>query len=230
MFFYNEQEENGIQVQAGDPYFNNVSLLLKMDTNFSDSSQNNLTVTPQGQATISTSDSKFGGASGFFNRTGSSYLTIQSDSSTAFGTGDFTIEFWVKMLYVNPTYGANIVDNRPTSSNGDYWTIGMAPTGKLVFAVPNNPAIIGTSDNRGVWTHYAATRESGFVRMFINGILEGSGQMLYNFQRPLDTIAKSSWVNFDGAYIEGYLDDLRLTKGVARYTTNFTPPESLPTS
>ena len=103
-----------------DPYFQNVSLLMHMDgtnggTTFTDNSNYALSVTPT-NATTSTTQVKFGTASAYFN--GSAYLTMPTTSQFAFGTGDFTIEFWGYRLgnTGEGTYqGQDILDTRYTN-------------------------------------------------------------------------------------------------------------------
>ena len=102
-----------------DEYFSDVGVLLHGDgTNGStaivDSSTNNHTVNVNGNAQISTTKSKFGGSSMYFNGSGD-YLTIPNNSSFDFGYGDFTIEFWMNPTYPNSTWQAIISRNYNTS-------------------------------------------------------------------------------------------------------------------
>ena len=77
-----------------DIYFDNVSLLLPFDSNFNDNSKNNFSVTAYGNAQISSTQSKFGGASAYFDGNGD-YLEVSDNNLFNFGNGDFTIEFWI---------------------------------------------------------------------------------------------------------------------------------------
>jgi len=88
-----------------DTYYSNVSLLLHCDgsngsTTFTDNSPSPKTVTANGNASVSTAQSKFGGASAVFDGTGD-YLSLDGSSGFAFGTGDFTIEFWLSPSVLN---------------------------------------------------------------------------------------------------------------------------------
>ena len=91
--------------QSADPYFSNVSLLLHMDgsngsTTFTDNSSNGFTVTANGNAQISTAQSKWNGASGYFDGAGD-FLTVPVNSAFELGTGDFDVELWARFDSVN---------------------------------------------------------------------------------------------------------------------------------
>lgn len=208
-----------------DPNFSSVSLLLHMDgtngsTSFVDSGPNALAVTASGNAQISNTQSKFGGASGAFDGT-SDYLTA---TLSALGTGDFTIEFWIYFNSISTTY--LIYDTRPSGSNGWYPTIYFdASAGLINYYSSSAVRITGTvATPAGAWHHVALCRSSGSTRLFINGTQSGStftdsNSYLSTTGRP--TIGADG--NSLGANcLNGYIDDLRVTT-VARYTSNFTP-------
>ena len=72
------------------------------------------------------------------------------------------------------------------------------------------------------WTHLAASRGGGTVRLFIDGVVVSSGVLPVNLSDAATLIGYRN-ASYNG-YLNGYIDDLRITKGVARYTANFTPP------
>jgi hypothetical protein len=205
-----------------DPYFANVSLLLHMDgadgsTTFTDSSSNALTVTAVGNAQVDTAQSKFGGAAGLFDGSGD-FLSIAENAVFGFGTGDFTCEAWVRL---NSTALQNILDFR-TAANAQAWVWNITSS-KLGMYTPSGTLIAGATNlTTGVWYHVAITRESGTIRQFLNGAVDGSGLNSSNFQssRPLRIGANPS----GGDAFNGHIDELRITKGIARYTAAFTPP------
>jgi hypothetical protein len=204
-----------------DPDFANVSLLLHMDgadesTTFTDSSSNALTVTANGGAEISTDESKFGGASGYFD--GSSTLSAPSDAAVS-GEEDFTAEAWVYPFgdpvstYVwlaNDTYGGL---SSPIATNG------TVLTGRSLIEDLGQTTTSVTFDD---WNHIAITRTGVTGRIFINGVIGWEGTL------DADYAAGVIRIGSDGGGSDfpfnGYIDDLRITKGVARYTANFTPP------
>lgn len=204
-----------------DPDFASVSLLLHMDgandsTTFTDSSSSARTVTAVGNAKISTAQSKFGGASGLFDGSGD-YCTV---TTSAFGTNDFTIEAWIRPSGFNDY---NYIYDSKTSdadTTGFGWGFNSAG-GLFVYADDNFRLQVGTVSTN-TWTHVALSRSSGTWRHFVNGVVQGlTYSNSSNFTRTFTRIG-SVW--FDAYYINGYMDDLRITNGVARYTASFTPP------
>jgi hypothetical protein len=206
-----------------DPYFGAVSLLLHMNganasTTFSDHSYNALAVTANGNAQISTAQSKFGGASAAFDGTGD-LLTLASSPLFGFGTGDFTCECWI---YRTSTSDQNILDFR-TATNAQTWVWAIISNALYLYA-PSGTLVAGTTAlATNQWYHIAITRSGGTIRHFLNGVLDGSGTNASDFQssRPL-TIGGTP--DASSGMFTGYIDDLRITKGIARYTSTFTPP------
>ena len=210
--------------QAYDPHYANVSLLLHGDgadngTVFTDSSPSPKTVTAYGNAKTSTAQSKFGGSSIAFDGSGD-YLSVPGSSGEfSFGTGDFTIEFWARWSSVAS-------EDAICFGDGIGWTLYIYPAGKLQWGRiwPKSPVNLlesASSVTTGQWYHIAVTRESGVVKFWIDGNASGSvsDTESYSANGTL-SIGKShsnKWAN-------GFFDDFRVTKGVARYTANFTPP------
>jgi hypothetical protein len=179
-----------------------------------------------GNAQVSTSVVKYGSGSLAFDGTGD-YL-VSNPASTdlyAFGTGDFTIEFW---LYVNTVFGTQIVyDCRPTGTNGAQ-PIVFVDAGVVKFQHTSSVRITGPSLVTGTWYHIAVARSGTNTKMFVNGIQGGSTYTsdttayTNSSQRPIIGVdAANTSIN----PLNGYIDDLRITKGVARYTANFQPPK-----
>jgi hypothetical protein len=202
-----------------DPNFSSVELLLHMDgtngsTTFTDSSSNSLTVTANGNAQISTAQSKFGGASGLFDGNGD-YLLVPADG-TAIGTGDFTIEGWIRTIAGNG-YRC-IVSLDPSSDNNSLYVISNA-----IIWYDSGDRCQSTTFSNDVWYHVAVTRSSGTVRVFLDGTVSGT-----TFSSTANIGNNTTRISTRGAatgeWFHGYIDDLRITKGVARYTANFTAP------
>lgn len=213
-----------------DPHFANVVLLLHFDgadgsTTFTDSSPLAQTLSPSGGVKISAAQSKFGGASGFFGGAGTSdALTFGSFQGAALRTGDFTIEMWALFSSV-PTSPQALIDYRP-NANGPYPTI-YASSGKFQFITDSGIAIQGTASISALtWYHLAVSRSGSTLKMFVNGVQDGpargstSDMLVGGTGRPfIGTDSFASTLMFGG-----HIDELRITKGVARYTANFTPP------
>ena len=223
LWFQNEQsvaKRAGIWPTIDDPYFANVSLLLHMDgsngsTTFTDSSNNAVSVTANGNAQISTAQSKFGGASGYFDGTGD-YLSC---TLGAFGTNDFTIETWVRMTsFANYRMLYESRTNDPDTS-GFVW--GVNSSGELFVYLGGFVLTAGTLTT-STWSHVALTRASGTWRMFIDGtLLTGTYSNSGDLTRTAVRIGMD-WATLYGT--DGYLDEYRITAGTARYTATFTPP------
>ncbi len=171
-----------------------------------------------GNAQISTTQSKWGGSSVSFNGT-NSYLRPNSGNIFNFGTGDFTIEFW---LYLNSTAAQMaLIDCRPGSA-GDYILLDYDPTAKLRLFVNTTTVLSGSTLATGQWYHIALARSGSTVRYFIDGTQGASATMTTNLLSAANPYIGSNYV--PGSYLNGYIDDLRVTKGYARYTANFTAP------
>jgi len=202
------------------------SLLLHFDgendsPDFADSSQNSLQVTSNNGAVISTAQSKFGGASGYFLAGSGSYLSINASDAFDFDSGDFCIEAWIKLQ----TGGKSICSG---NAIGDYmFATGVYGAGDIGFGrngltwdlLASNPGL--TSE----WNHVAVARSGTTLRLFCNGVVvaTGSGNSLaYNVQ---DTLWIGARVDSGPAeFFNGYIDEFRIVKGSAVYTRNFTPP------
>ena len=201
-----------------DPYFSNVSLLLHGDgangsTTIVDNSPSPKTVTAYGNAQISTAQSKFGGASIAFD--GSGDYTSATSGDFAFGTGDFTIESWV---YLQATNDRTIWGYASSNSGGI--ALFSDSVGQRRIYVGNSAwIIVAGAFPVSTWFHAAVAREGSTLRLFQNGTLIGSGFNTTNFTATQFQVGASLYNS-----LWGYIDDLRITKGVARYTANFTPP------
>jgi cytoskeletal protein CcmA (bactofilin family) len=180
------------------------------------------TVYAQGDAKLSTAIKKFGTASLALDGTGD-YVTVSTNPDFAYGTGDFTIEMWV---YRTTSSGlVQILLDQRTSAETTY-----AP---VVFINASNQLAYndgeGTTKITGTttiplnsWSHVAVSRSGTSTNLFLNGVQEGSTYTdTRNYiQTPVRIGARWN----DTGYFQGYIDDLRISKGIARYTVNFTTP------
>lgn len=207
-----------------------VSLLLHMDgadasTTFTDSSANALTVTPYSGAVISTAQSMFGGASGYFDSASAGYLLTADLPEFGFGTGDFAIEMWVQLTASGGRYGVLSVGDY---TNGILWRLkdvggSLYLAGNLMpWLTTNNPS--GVPED-GMWHHIALTREGTMVRGFIDGAIDFeayAGVIDLGASRPLMVGCGSHDLTTTESY-RGYIDNVKITKGAAVYTAAFTP-------
>jgi len=195
----------------------NTQLLLNTTNGaiFDNAMMNNLETV--GNAQISTSVKKFNTGSLAFDGTGD-YLTTPFSALYQFGTGDFTIEFWIYRS-AGSVYQA-ILDTRSS---------GIATPWAVLLNSSNQPYILIASDLTSsisvpatTWTHIAICRASGTLRIFNDGV---QGYSAANTTSMSPTGALRIGKTVDNLYdLNGYIDDLRITKGYARYTAAFTAP------
>lgn len=213
----------------GELNFHKVKLMLPFDgsngaTSTSDLSNGNRTVTFSGSnANISTTQSKFGGSSLYIGGDGSK-IEIGADGLNA--TGDFTFECWIYDTSVTnyPLLAIN------SSNNGLFLYLGNGATSgsNKVLRHWNNNSVTNFSTElpQSQWYHFALVRSGSTIKLYINGVADSttrteSATYLMGQSSTLTLGADGAGNNF-----RGYIDDLRITNDVARYTTNFTPPTS----
>jgi hypothetical protein len=175
-----------------------------------------------GNAQISTSVSKFGGGSMAFDGTGD-YLVEPTNVNFGYGTGDFTIELW---LYLNNTTAdMNIFSNLSSGGGTNPHIYFDNSSDRIYYYTTGANRITSSVVVANTWYHVAVSRASGSTRMFINGTQVGSTYTDTNDYGASAPLWLGTSFNISST-LNGYIDDLRITKGVARYTANFTPPTS----
>jgi len=218
-----------------DEEFDKVSLLLHGDgangsTTIVDSSSSPKAVTAVGDAQISTAQSKFGGSSIAFDGTGD-YLSTPNSTAFQLGlSGDpFTVEFW---FYLNSSGNYVLFSKNGGDSswalNTGYQYAALVFGGIIYWQWRSNSGltqITSTSPVIQQWHHFALSYDGSITRLFVNGVSVGT-PVSSNYVAPTsaNNVYVGSGANADPLHFDGYIDDLRITKGVARYTSNFTPP------
>ena len=212
-----------------DPYYSSVSLLLHGDgvnnsTTFTDNSPSPKTIQQNFGNVISTVQSRFNGASIFCNN---SYMEYDAHTDFEIGGDDFTIECWYRGT---STIGSPAIVSKGLNENtAGAYSLRFQGSDAVRFYIGNTNSniITGTTNVRtsGEWNHIAVSKYNGSTKLFINGTQEGS---TYATAYTIPTGGKLSigrffWNAGDGT-VNGYIDDLRITKGVGRYEDNFTPP------
>lgn len=161
--------------------------------------------------TISTAQSKFGGASGYFG--GSSYL-YRNEASFAVGAGDFTIQGWVRASSV--TGDKCIYSLGPNAYYGVYIS-----GGTLCLYDTDYRAQTGAVISVDIWYHFAVCRSAGVVQCYVDGIGSASPyNSAINYSATFNYIASNS---IGGERFTGYLDAIEYFD-VALYDGDFTPP------
>jgi hypothetical protein len=177
-----------------------------------------------GDAQIDTSVVKYGTGSMEFDGSGD-FLITPNNPDFDFGSGNFTIELWINTA--NLSSKQDILDRRAGASLQGWFLSMNLSAGKVEFLSANHGWVGSLRSNTNLpansWVHIAVTRSGDTFRLFQDGIQvatnTSSGAM---DDRPAGITIGSSP---DNAFFNGYIDDLRITKGVARYTANFTPPD-----
>jgi hypothetical protein len=211
-----------------DADYASVSLLLHCNgttgsTTFTDRSPSPHTVTVTGIA-VSTAQAKFGSGSALAASSGK-YFTLDGSAAFAFGTGDYTIEF--QIYPTAPGNGQYLYDSRPQLGTGQYPVIYMSSSANIVVEINETTVITGTAPTANTWTHIAVCRSGTSTRLFLNGTqagstFTGSNNLVNGTNRPAICQFGNNIANPNG--LIGYMDEIRVTKGVARYTANFTAP------
>ena len=206
---------------TGDVYYPQTSLLMHFNgtngsTTMTDNSKNNTTVTSNNGAAISTDQSKFGGSSVLFDGT-NDYLSIVNNSALNLSGGSYTIECWIRPTGNYAGYNT-IIAKRADPSTA--WQIYLRiTTGVLGFYNGTNYES-SVTPTANVWSHVAAVYNGTTINLYLNGVSVLStavGNTDYNVPIYIGSYSTDE-------YFIGYIDELRITKGIARYTSNFTPP------
>ena len=216
---------------VGDVHFPKVKLLLPFDgsngaTSTTDSSNTNNSVTFVGTAQLSTAQSKFGGSSLLLDGD-SDYVYVANDDLDLGGVS-FTIEFWAYLLN---GVGSLITFYSDYSGSSSGMAIEKLADNTIKANMTGDGAdITGTTTlSTGQWYHIALSGDDGSYKLFLNGTQEGSTFTGSSTSGTTNKyIGTFYWSGLGGAVRlwNGYIEDFRITKGLARYTSNFTPPTS----
>lgn len=222
-------------VGGNDSY---TELLLHCDgtdasTTFTDSSSNARSVTAVGNAQIDTSDSKFGGAAGLFDGTGD-YLQLSNHADWDI-TGDFTIDMWVKTDTLSGTMG--LIGHGGYGSGSGGWDLRLVnqtlvfncyeTTGLVRDGIVTGNVITSTS----AWYHVAAVRNGSSVVIYVDGVAAVTDASFATILANTNTLEVAAFRHSansgnPGFVFDGWIDELRLSKGIARWTSDFTPPSA----
>jgi len=228
----------------------NTSLLICQSNRLKDNSPNNFAITKAGDVTIQKfspfeptppfsnstqyTSSSIQGGSAYLGATLTDYLSIPADPRFTLGTADHTIEWW---QYIPTDYFASGYSTQWTyassatqqATNNYYFALGTAGGGGI-------GVLLGASGSWGInisgstsllpyigrWIHIAISRQGNTFRLFLDGVLFGSG----TYAATIAAQGSAMFLGRDGAgsYGGGYYSDFRIVKGTAVYTGNFTPP------
>lgn len=207
----------------------NTALLLGMSNGaiYDNAELNNLETVADAQ--INTTTFKFGTGSIKMDGIGD-YLLVADSTPLNYGTGNFTIEMWV-----NPTsFGIGVlvyakVDTTAGAPNNG-WFIEILSTGAVLFGYGTSSSsyylTTSASFTTGSWQHLACVRQGAVVTVYRDGTSVGAATLADAASH--DKVGSPLYIGqyqSNASYnYNGYIDEYRITKGVARYTTTFTPP------
>lgn len=217
------------EAASGDPSFASVTLLAGNDdaadgtATFDDESTANNTISRAGGAVYDDAQKPTGMATSIVFDGTDDKLSVADDADFGFGTGDFTVEF---MARSNGALAADVlIDFRESATTDTAPLILWSGTGVLTFQTGTTARINSSAGAivADTWYHIAAARSSGTTKLFIDGTQVGSDYTDandYTASRPCSIAGTFSGV----ALLTGWMSNIRITKGVARYTGSFTPP------
>lgn len=174
-------------------------------------------LTASGGAVLDTSKKVFGPSSGLFDFVTFSYVAVPSSTDFAMGTGDFTVDFWVNFASV---ISIQFFQTDASVNNFDVTWYNTDSTLRTFLAGVGYS--FSWAPSTGVWYHVAISRNGSNLRAFVNGSQIGTTQS------SSDNVAACA-LQIGGSatvFFNGNLDEYRITKGVARWTANFTPPST----
>ncbi len=192
-------------------------LLLHMDdVGLTDSSPVPKAVTKYANVTRSSTQSKFGGYSAYFDGS-DDYLTSSSSDYSIATSEDYTIDFWCYPTKVFSSYTCLF-------SIGGYSNLYLRinPSGRLELCI-NSGVRFGCSVQfpANIWSHIALVRESSVLKLYVNGI----SKFTYSYSSSISaTDLKIGRDYKDPGYFKGFIDEFRIVRGLAIWTSNFTPP------
>jgi hypothetical protein len=185
-------------------------------TTFTDSAQGR-TITANGTAQVDTAEWKFNGASGLFDGN-SDYLSLADNDDWAFGTGDFTVECWVRF---NTLQNSGFMGQRVDGTH--QWNFGYNHTSTWLIFKSEDGAGTGTyrcgwTPSVDTWYHVAFCRYGSTAVMMIDGVEQATTQV--NAFGTIANLAASLVIGYhaDLGYHDGWIDELRIVKGTAKYT------------
>jgi hypothetical protein len=201
-----------------------------------DSSGSAHLIQSQAGVALSTAQAKFGTQSAYFAGGGTAAMLYSSDTPTDwnFGAGQFTVEGWAYFTSHGASNFEPVVAQWPASPNLGWW-LGMAQTGVLAFYYSttgsDTPSVSAAySPTLNTWIHLAADRDaSNVLRVYAGGTVIASATVSSTLFASAGTLYVGNDANASRRF-PGYIDEVRVSKGVARYGGAFTPPSSAFTS
>ncbi len=185
--------------------------------------------TAHGHAVLSTAQTKFGYSSLYCPDAadGTDYVDTPASSDLNFTTSDFTVDVWFNRQGGNGT--TRVIAGQCNSGGSDQsFQLTLNSSNVLTASVNGATPVTGTTAITSIgWHHAAFIRTGNILRLFLDGVQEGGDVA---FSGTVNSSASPLAIGRIGAFptlsFNGYIDEFRLSIGVARWTSNFTPPNS----
>ena len=186
------------------------------------------TVSLEGTAQLDTAQKKFGTASLLLDGN-SDYVTIPDSADWTFGSGNFTIDFWMRYTGTLNSYAS--LSLFYTTYGFTYMFLDTRTDGALYFALYVDEGSILVVDSSTAITadeehHVAVVRNGDNLALYLDGVSVANGNFSEAYSLPDFTQPIRMGNNTSTRYFNGWIDEYRISKGVARWTANFTPPVS----
>lgn len=211
-----------------DPYWDKVVLSMHMEGTHGANSFVDVrgkTTTPSGGVVTSTSAAKFGNTSAYFP--GGAQIIGSNHADLQLQVADFTIEAWINIAGGS---GPRVILGK--AGGGGQQSYFFFYDGSIAFlyttdgwSATSQAISYAVALTVGTWYHVAVSRQGTNMYLFLDGVLVATKTDVPTFFNSSDNFRIGA-IGVGGYeyYWNGYIDDLRVTKGVARYTTTFTPP------
>lgn len=218
----------------GDADYAKVSLLLQGNAaagsqDFVDGSPRAKVMSPSGAGVVISATAKYG--SGSVQPDGTDYVSCPAHDDFNFGTADFTIEGWLKTtsstsyatIFSKTSSGFGVgsialVINYASSTTGDVAAYAADYSSGVMMSTT------GCNVRDDAWHHIAWVREAGVHYLYVDGVERATRSWAGAITDLAQVAAVGGWVPIPARNLGGKIDDLRVTKGLARYTGAFTPP------
>ncbi len=171
-------------------------------------------ITVVNDAHITTADKKFGASSMICDGTGDK-IQVDTSADWNWGTDPFTVDFWVKFNNVKATYLFN-------SSNSK--TLEMTPTNIALYDNAKEYFNVAHGFSSGNWYHLTLVRNVNDINFYKSGVSIAAGNCTGDSFDWSPKLNIGDYTTPGAGSLDGYIDEFRLSKGVARWTANFSPP------
>ena len=209
----------------------NTVLLVHSDTtngstDFIDSSNQSHSISPSGNSIHSSSQTKFGDTAIYFDGN-EDFLVIPSHDDWSFGSGDFTIDFWTYPTGHGDRNWGGFLTTADVRSPRSGWIVRYyTDTRKLLLHEATGDHNYYTTNviPFNQWTHVAVVRSGNTLYFFLNGTQDSTHTINHAMDAsPLGLMIGESWFHYDYHELAGYMDEVRISKGIARWTSDFDP-------